>query len=109
MSYDRYRKFRKDTFVGHVPGVSIPEQDSDIYREYDQGRDRMDLLSYEYYGNPNYDWLILQANRDISPYEFSIETGTVIRVPYPLEFALRLYENAVENYRKYYGDDAAMA
>lgn len=105
MSYDRYRKFRKDTSVGRVCGVDVPELNTDIFYDFDPTKDRMDLVSYNFYGDANYDWLILQANRELPAYEFLIPSGTRIRVPYPLEVALRMYEREVDNYKKFYSNE----
>lgn len=102
MAYDRYYKFRGEKSVGRVPGISVPVQDSDYYVTYDRTKMRLDILSYDVYQDPSYDWLILQANTDITPFEFMIPNGARIRVPYPLDSALKLYERELDNYRKYY-------
>jgi phage tail protein X len=59
---------------------------------------RMDMLSYKYYGDPDYGWLILQANPSIPSMEYLIQDGTVIRIPYPLSTAISRYEQSINEY-----------
>ena len=99
--YDRYKYFRKDGFVETtVPFINIPYSDSDVYVSFDSFTMRMDTLSYKYYGDANYAWLILNANPSVSSYEYQIMDGTKIRIPYPLDNALSRYENNVKKYLK---------
>ena len=60
--YDRYSKFRQNGTILHVPFIPIPVRSTDYYTYYEVGKTRLDLVSYQYYGDANYDWLILQAN-----------------------------------------------
>lgn len=99
--YDRYKFFRKDGFVEPtVPFIKIPVSDTDIYISFNTFTMRMDTLSYKYYGDANYSWLILNANPSISSYEYRIMNGTRVRIPYPLDSALARYE---ENAKRYLG------
>lgn len=90
--YDRYRFFSKDKGIGRIPFISIDEGVSDIYITYEKKKMRMDMLSYKYYGDSNYGWLILQANANLGYYEYLIPNNSIIRIPYPLEDALIRYE-----------------
>ena len=63
----------------------------------------MDKISYDYYGNPNYGWIILQANPNLDGLEFNIEDKTLIRVPYPLDTALTMFQSNVKVYQELYG------
>lgn len=93
--YNRYNKFMTEGQVfERVPFVEVSEADTDIYIEFDKSKMRMDMLSYKYYGDPNYGWLILQANPDYSGFEFSIPNGAEIRIPYPLDSAVNRYESS---------------
>lgn len=96
--YDRYSAFRKGGVVERVPFLPIPLSDSDLLIRYDKSKMRFDNLSYKYYGDANYAWLILQANPNLGGYEFNIPDGVNLRIPYPLNTALRRYENSVQNY-----------
>jgi len=94
--YNRYSKLIKDGQVfARVPFAKIPNVASDIYVTYDKSRMRMDMLSYKYYGDPNYAWLILQANPEYSGFEFSIPSGIELRIPYPLDSAISRYESSL--------------
>ncbi len=63
----------------------------------------MDLLSYKYYEDPNYGWLIMLANPEYGGLEFEIPDGASILIPYPLETTIQLYNNEVSKYSTYYG------
>ena len=102
LEYDRYSKLRNDNSIEMVPFVEIPKMDSDYYVEYKRGKTRLDILSNEYYGSPNYGWVILQANPECGSMEFNIKDRTVLRIPFPLESALTAYKKGIENYKKYY-------
>ena len=95
--YDRYSKMRVDNEVVNVPFVKIPISNTDINIVFNKLTTRLDTLSYKYYGDSNYAWLILKANPQYGCYEFNIEDGSNIRIPYPLNDAINRYENVVEN------------
>ena len=65
MSYDRYAKFKSNGTVQSVPFIKIPKRSTDAYDVYVKDQSRLDLLSYKYYGDANFGWLILQANPDM--------------------------------------------
>lgn len=97
--YNRYKSFvTDDGNVRVVPFIKIPKMDSDKYAYWDKYNSRMDLLSYQYYGDPNYGWLILQANPHLPSLEFMINNGEKIRIPFPLEVAISQYESGIKSY-----------
>ena len=96
--YDRYQKFRKDGVIDFVPSVKIDKENTYIYLLYDKNKMRMDMLSYKYYGDPDYGWLILQANPHVGSMEYLIQDGAVVRIPYPLTTAISRYEQAIDEY-----------
>ncbi len=100
--FDRYSKFRIDNGIEMVPYIEIPAQPTDYFYEYRRGQTRLDTLSNDYYGNPNYGWLILQANPEYGSMEFSIPDLSMLRIPFPLEGALTAYREGIEKYKKYY-------
>ena len=102
-SYDRYNKFRRDGQILHIPYIEIPIKSTDYYTYYKAGKTRLDVLSYQYYGDANYDWLILQANPEIGSLEFKIPDGTRIRIPYPLDVTISRYNADIDTYDKLYG------
>lgn len=105
MAYSRYKTFIVDGAYRKIPFIEVPSTNSDIYVEYKTGVTRFDLLSYQYYGDANYGWLILQANPHVGSLEFKVEDGVRIRVPYPLESAIQGYETNISKFDKLYGLD----
>ena len=105
MNYNRYKSFKSNGAYKKVPFVEVPVSDTDRYTYYEVGKTRMDLLSYQYYDNPNFGWLILQANPSCGSLEYKIKDGTRLRIPYPLDIAIQGYENSLGKYIKLYGLD----
>lgn len=58
---------------------NIPERDNDIYIISKRG-DRVDLLSYQYYRDPRY-WWIIQRENNLPAGTFVIPPGLRIRIP----------------------------
>ena len=102
MSFDRYSQFREGNEVGLVPFGEIPRSSSDMYEIYRRGKTRLDKVSYDYYGSPDYAWLILQANPQYGSMEFSIPDGVELRIPFPLNQAISNYQKSIEEYNKLY-------
>ena len=103
MAYSRYKSFIIDGTYRKVPSIEEPYSNSDLYTYYEVGKTRLDFLSYQYYGDPNYGWLILQANPEAGSLEFRIKSNTRLRIPYPLENAIQGYEENIKKYNKLYG------
>lgn len=104
-TYDRYSQFRINNEIRLVPFGNIKKNTSDYYEVYHKGETRLDLLSYNYYKNPNYGWLILQANPEVGSMEYEIKDGSVLRIPYPLGLAIESYRKSIEEYYKLYGNE----
>jgi hypothetical protein len=99
MAYNRYKSFvTNEGEVKTVPFIAIPKRDSDKYTYWEKMYSRTDILSYKYYGSPDYGWLILQANSHLPSMEFMIDDGERIRIPFPLDIAISQYENDIKNY-----------
>lgn len=92
--YDRYKNFRSGNELKIPFFCEIPISNSDIYIRFNKLTMRMDTLSYKYYNDPNYGWLILQANPHLPSMEFSIPDNVMLRIPYPLTTALKGYEQS---------------
>ena len=103
MNYNRYNSFTLNGSYKKVPFIEIPVRGTDCYAYYEVGKTRLDLLSYQYYNDPNFGWLILQANPSLGSLEYKIDSGAKIRIPYPLEQVLQGYEDDITNYVKLYG------
>ena len=95
MDYNRYKLFTVDGKSLTVPFIKIPFASSDKIVTYVKKRMRLDMLSYKYYGDANYGWLILQANPSLGTMEFEIPDGASLRIPYPLNDALTRYEKSI--------------
>lgn len=104
-TYDRYEGYRKNGEVDLIPYANIGERDSDYFEVYYKNKTRLDHVSSDYYGDPNYGWLILLANPEVGCLEYAIPDATTLRIPYPLGAALEAYENALNEYEKYNSDN----
>jgi hypothetical protein len=100
-SFDRYSQFRQGNNISLIPFGKIQKRNTDKYEIYIKGVTRIDLLSYKYYGNPDYGWLILQANPQHGSLWYAIDDMTEIRIPFPLEGALSDYQKSIDDYNKY--------
>ena len=98
--YDRYQSFRKNGQADIMPFIKIENGNEDITILYDKSKMRMDNLSYKYYGDSNFAWLIMMANAKYGSMEFEIPDGIYLRIPYPLSTAISRYENAVNNVKR---------
>lgn len=95
--YDRYQKLRTNGIVKLMPNVTIEKANSDLKIIFNKNKMRLDMLSYKYYGDANYAWLILLANAKYGSMEFSIPNGVILRIPYPLSNAISRYENSLNS------------
>jgi nucleoid-associated protein YgaU len=105
MAYNRYTKLIRNGSIKKVPKIDIPFKSSDMYVTYKKGFTRLDNVSFDIYGDPNYDWLILMANNDVASLEFEIPDGYDIRVPYPLQQTLEEYNKRIDYYDSLYTID----
>lgn len=103
MSYNRYSKLYRDGEIKKMPGITINKRNTDYYVSFNKAISRLDKISYDYYGDSGYDWLILMANNDIEGLEFNIPDGFILRVPYPLEDVISEFNNKIDSYNLLYG------
>lgn len=101
MAFDRYSQVRRGSEIGLLPFGNVPEKITDVYEVYKKGETRLDLLSYQYYNDCNFGWLILQANPQYGALEFNIPDNSILRIPLPLHESLSDYQKSIENYKKY--------
>jgi len=104
-TYDRYSQFREGDNIDVVPFGEVRKKNTDKYEVYRKNKSRLDLLSYKYYNNANYGWLILQANPEVGSMEYEIPDGTLLRIPYPLSVSIQDYRDSIEEYYRLYGND----
>ena len=93
--YDRYKEFRRDGNIMKIPPITIDTYNTDLFITFDKSKMRLDSLSYKYYGDANYGWLIMMANPHLGSMEFEIPDKVLMRIPYPITTALTRYENKV--------------
>ena len=102
MTYNRYNRFLINGAYEIVPSVEIYKKSSDYVEVYKAGVTRLDVLSDKYYGDPNYDWLIMMANPEYGSMEYDIPDGAILRIPFPLSSTLEAYNVAIDNYNTLY-------
>lgn len=100
---DRYKRFRSDENYQPIPGINIPQKNTDKIILYKLGSTRFDRLSNDYYDSPYFGWLIMLANPQYGGLEFSIPNNSPIRVPFPFKPSIDGYLNGIEQYLKLYG------
>lgn len=98
--YDRYKSFRADGEIKKFPPVEIDKYSTDLYIRFDKSKMRLDTLSYKYYGDANFGWLLMLANPQFGSMEFDIPDNVLFRIPYPLQTAKLRYEKNVAKYLK---------
>ena len=99
-SFDRYSPFKNNGIIEFVPFIEIRKKNTDKYIKYDKKTMRFDKLSYKYYDNPDYGWLIMQANPEFGSIENFIQDGVVLRIPFPLDDTLTIYLNDIKTYKE---------
>ena len=70
---------------------NIPLRDDDVYVATETG-DRLDTLSYQFYNDSSYWWIIASAN-NIHNAVFSLTEGTILRIPQNYLEILRNFTN----------------
>ncbi len=73
----------KKEMVSSAYYPTIPYRDSDIYI-YSKSNHRLDILSYEYYGDQTFWWVIARAN-NLGKGSFMIPPGIRLRIPFPID------------------------
>lgn len=96
--YDRYKQFRVDGEIKKIPFLPIDKEDTDLYITFDKSKMRLDNLSYKYYGDANYGWLLMTANPHLGSMEFDIPDKSLFRIPYPLQTAILRFERKLNEY-----------
>ncbi len=100
VNFDRYANFKGNGTMGIVPYIEITNKKSDKRIIFNKKSMRLDRISYDYYGSPDYAWLIMQANPEYGSIENFIPDGVVLRIPYPLEETINKYLTDIINYNE---------
>lgn len=104
MAFDRYKEYRVNGQVEFPPVVSLTKKSTDYFETYKRGQSRLDIISYDYYGDANYDWLIMMANPEFGALEYEIPDGSELRIPYPLDISIEDYTEQIKKYKTLYGE-----
>ena len=96
MASNRYKKMVVNGMITRLPLVQIRKSESDYFELYKKNISSLDNISYKYYNDPNYVWLILMANQECGSLEYEIPDGTELRIPFPLEAALSDYDSKID-------------
>lgn len=99
-SFDRYNPFKSGGKMDIVPFIEIRKKKTDKNVKYIKNSTRLDKLSYKYYDNPDYAWLIMQANPEHGSIENFIPDGVTLRVPYPLDETISTYLEDIKKYKE---------
>lgn len=99
-NFDRYSNFKANGVMQIVPFVAIRKKPSDKEIVYNKSRTRLDKISSDIYNDPDFAWLIMQANPEYGSIENLIPDGVVLRVPFPLEDTLSLYLDDITAYNE---------
>ena len=98
----------KQTFVNGkhriLPFIKLPKKTTDKQYFYSVGSSRLDKISYDFYGDPTYGWLIMVANSKYGALEINIPDQTILNIPYPLQASLLDYNSGINNYFNLYGN-----
>jgi hypothetical protein len=97
-NFDRYYFAKIDGNLQQLPFIEFPENPEDKYIKFIEGntKTRFDILAQKYYSNPTLGYLILMANPEYVS-EHDIPDGTIIRIPFPKDRVLTLYNEKIRN------------
>ena len=101
-NFDRYSSFNANGKLKIVPFIKITKKGSDRYIIYNKKTMRLDKISNDYYNNPDFGWLIMQANPEYGSIENFLPDGILLRIPFPLEETLNTYLNDITKYKELY-------
>lgn len=101
-NFDRYSSFNANGKLKIVPFIKITKKGSDRYIIYNKKTMRLDKISNDFYNNPDFGWLIMQANPEYGSIENFLPDGILLRIPFPLEETLNTYLNDITKYKELY-------
>lgn len=98
-TYNRYSLLRNnDGTTDTMPFVDLPVNASDKYEYWNSEFSRLDKISYKYYGDATWDWIILLANNQYVS-EFDFPDNYLLKIPFPLMKAKADFEAAIMAYK----------
>lgn len=100
--FNIYSDFIIDNKINFIPFIEIKISNEDKYITWNKEIHRLDILSNDYYGNSNYQLLIMLCNTKYGNDEFDYNDGDIIRIPYPFNSAVSRYIESVQKYKQIY-------
>lgn len=100
---NRYDKFEVNEQQYSVPFIKLPPKGTDLFTEYHSTRSRLDKISQDYYGDPYHGFLIMMGNPEYGGLEWNIPDGAMIRIPYPLNDTMSIYNSLIDENKQLYG------
>jgi hypothetical protein len=100
MPYDFYKYLQQPNnprVLKDMPPISIQKRKTDKFIIYDRGKVRLDYIAGQIYNDETLTRVIMWANPEYF-IEFDIPTGTVIRIPYPINDVLSEITQQLVNY-----------
>lgn len=86
LTTNNYKPYFKSRFYPNIPLL-----ETDIYVITTVG-DRLDSLSYTYYGDPTLWWIIAMANNNATKGALYPQPGTQLRIPLDINFVTDLFK-----------------
>ena len=69
-----------DEYIESYDEIIVPETSDDYFHEVQTGEvNRLDLISFKYYGTPLLWWVIAEVSEIINP--LKVPAGTILRIP----------------------------
>ena len=100
ITFDRYAQFKSNGKFEIIPFIKIKNKNSDRFIIFNKKTMRLDKLSFDYYNDSDFGWLIMQANPEYGSIENFIPNGVKLRIPYPLEETLNIYLKDINTYKE---------
>ncbi len=82
-----------------MPGFTISKRETDKMMVYDPRKMRLDRIAGDIYNDETLYKLILWANPEIY-YEFDMPSGTIIRIPFPLNDVIQEVTSKINKFSK---------
>lgn len=99
MPYDFY-KYLEDSsnprLLKDMPPVSIQKRKTDKFISYDRSKNRLDYIAGQVYSDETLGRIIMWANPEYF-IEFDIPSGTILRIPFPLNDVINEIVQQINN------------
>ena len=83
MATNLYQYLQDKDVQKNMPHITIKKRPTDKQISFNPKKNRIDRIAGDVYGDETLGRIILWANPEID-YEFDLEAGTLLRIPYPI-------------------------